>query len=229
MKNTNIIQIENDKENILQYIKVVDLGYKEVPLLFRIHPGFDSLEDLKLYLEQKNIEYENIAVIKFLNMYYIVAFENYNRQFMIGKNNYFYSNDKYMMIQGKTPNFKPKFYPKFLYKKEYHHLQLFYDLKSIDENIDILVDDISIIEHYYAKSYAIILGLTFFSSYIKYDELSILNYYFSDNYGYIFRENLNVLGINPFKSKILYNDGRKVNYQFFNRPDRQPFWAYRYY
>ena len=229
MKNKNMIQIENDKEDILQYIKLINLKYKEVPLLFRIHLGFDSLDDLKLYLKEKNIEYKNIAVIKFLNMYYVVAFEDYNRQFMIGKNNYFYSNDKYMMIQGKTPNFKPKFYPEFLYKKEYHHLQLFYDLKAIDENIDILVNNVSILEYKYAKAYAIILGLTFFSSYIKYDELSILDYYFSDNYAYIFRENPNILGINPFKSKILYSDGRKVNYQFFNRADRQPFWAYRYY
>ena len=224
-----MISRKNSEKDIVQYVKVVNLGYKEVPLLFRIHPGFNSLNDLKLYLKEKNIEYENIAVIKFLNMYYVVAFEDYNRQFIVGKNNYFYSNDKYMIIQGKTPNFKPKFYPSFLYRKEYHHLQLFYDLKAIDENIDILMDDVSILEYKYAKSYAIILGLTFFSSYIKYDELSILDYYFSDNYTYVFRENTNVLGINPFKGKLLYKDGRKVNYQFFNRPDRQPFWAYRYY
>ena len=229
MKNINMVKIKSDEADILQYIKIANLGYKEVPLLFRIHLGFDSLDDLKKYLMEKNIDYKNIAVIKFLNMYYAVAFEYYNREFMIGKNNYFYSNDKYMMIQGKTPNFKPKFYPEFLYKKDYHHLQLFYDLEAIDKNIDILRNDVSIKEHYYAKAYAIILGLTFLSSYIKRDELVILQDYFSDNYAYIFRENPGIYGINPFKSKILYNNGKKVNYQFFDRPDRQPFWAYRYY
>lgn len=230
MKDVNIIRIEDDiKSNLLQYLKIVNLRHKEVPLLFRIHLGFDSLDELKEYLKEKNIEYTNIAVIKFLNMYYAVAFEYYNREFMIGKNNYFYSNDKYMMIQGKTPNFKPKFYPEFLYKKDYTHLQLYYDLKAIDNNIDIFKDDISIKEHHYAKAYAIILGLTFFSSYIKQDELIILRDYFSDDYSYIFREKRGLLGINPFKSKIQYIDGKKVNYQFFDREDRQPFWAYRYY
>ena len=34
-------------------------------------------------------------------MYYAVAFKYYNREFMIGKNNYFYSNDKYMIMAKK--------------------------------------------------------------------------------------------------------------------------------
>lgn len=222
-----MIRIENDKD-ILQYIKPVRLSTKVVPLLFRIHKGFDSLDDLKHYLELKNIDYKNVAVIRFLNMYYTIAFEDYNRQFMIGKNNYFYTNDKYMQIQGKTPNFKPKFSPTFLRKQDYRHFQLYYDLKEIDGDIDILHEDVSIKEHIYSKAYAIILGLTFFSSYIKIDELLILEQYFSDNYSYIFRERPNVLGINPFKAKILYEDGKKVNYQFFNRPENQPYWAYKY-
>lgn len=224
----NMIRIEDDKD-IFQYVKTVKLSTKVIPLLFRVHKGFDSLEELKDYLELKKIEYKNVAVIRFLNMYYAVAFEDYNREFMIGKNNYFYSNDKYMLIQGKTPNFKPKFFPAFLHKKEYKHLQLYYDLEEIDSDIDIFKEDVSIKEHRYSKSYAIILGLTFFSSYIKKDELPILNQYFSDNYIYIFRENPTVLGINPFKSKILYTNGKKVNYQFFNRTDKQQYWAYRHY
>lgn len=228
LKYKNMIRIEDDKD-VLQYVKTVGLSMKVIPLLFRIHKGFDSLDDLKHYLELKNIDYKNVAVIRFLNMYYAVAFEDYNREFMIGKNNYFYTNDKYMQIQGKTPNFKPKFFPTFLRKQEYKHLQLYYDLEEIDEDIDILHEDISIKEHYYSKTYAIILGLTFFSSYIKKDELPILTQYFSDNYFYVFRENPKVLGVNPFKSKILYTDGRKVNYQFFNRPENKPYWVYKHY
>lgn len=216
-------------KDIIQYIKTVEFPHKKVELLYRIHLGFDTIKDLKNYIASKNIDYNNIAVIKFLDMYYIVAFEDYNREFMIGKNNYFYTNDRYMMVQGKAPNFKPKFYPSFLKEQEYRHLQLYYDLEAIDKNIDIFHNDESIKKYSYSKAYVIILGLTFFSSYIQYDELDILRYYFSDDYSYIFRENPNVYGINPFKGKIMYRDGKKVNYQFFNREDRQPFWAYRYY
>lgn len=223
-----MIRIEDDKD-IFQYVKNVRLLTKEVPLLFRIHKGFDSLNELKDYLELKQIEYKNIAVIRFLNMYYAVAFEDYNRQFMIGKNNYFYSNDKYMLIQGKTPNFKPKFLPVCLYKKEFKHLQLYYDLEEIDKDIDIFHEDTSIKDHLYSKAYAIILGLTFFSSYIKKDEVIILNYYFSDNYFDVFRDNPNILGINPFKSKVLYTNGKKVNYQFFRRTNKKQQWAYKHY
>lgn len=222
-------RIEDDGE-IIQYIKEVKLlNRKNVKMLYRIHKGFDTIDDLKEYVAKKNIDYKHIAVIKFLGMYYAIAFEYYNREFMVGKNNYFYTNDRYMLIQGKTPNFKPKFHPTFLYKKDYTHFQLYYDLEMIDENIDILKEDVSIKENVYAKAYAIILGLTFFSSYIKRDELEILDYYFKDNYSYIFREKPGVLGINPFKAKLLYNNGRKVNYQFFDREDRAPFWMNRYY
>lgn len=224
-------RIEDDGE-IIQYIKEVKLlNRKNVKMLYRIHKGFDTIDDLKEYVAKKNIDYKHIAVIKFLGMYYVVAFEDYNRELMIGKNNYFYTNDKYMLIQGnaQTKSFKPKFYPSFLYEKKYKHFQLYYDLEMIDENIDILKEDVSIKENVYAKAYAIILGLTFCSFYIKKDELEILDYYFSDNYSYIFREKPSVLGINPFKGKLLYNKGRKVNYQFFNRKDRAPFWMNRYY
>lgn len=223
---TKMVKIEDDKE-IIQYIKYVRIPIKEVPLLFRIHKGFDSIEEVKVYLGAKSIDYSNVAIIRFLKMYYVVAFEDYNKEFMIGKNNYFYTNDKYMLIQGKTPNFKPKFYPSFLKEQVYKHWELYYDLESIDDEIDVMINDVSIKKYDYAKTYIILLGLSFFSAYIQRDELTILGYYFSDNYSYIFRENPNVIGINPFKAKIMYSDGKKVNYQFFRRKEQRISSPYR--
>ena len=217
-------RIEDDGE-MIQYIKTVKLlNRKNVSMLYRVHKGFDTIEDLKEYVAYKGIDYKHIAVIKFLNMYYAVAFEDYNRELMIGKNNYFYTNDNYILIQGNTQakSFKPKFYPTFLYEKKYKHFQLYYDLEMIDENIDIFKEDVSIKESIYSKAYAIILGLTFCSFYIKRDELEILDYYFSDNYSDVFRDYPWVSGINPFKGKVRNERGGTRNHQFFKRNDRGP-------
>lgn len=199
------------------YIKEIYMFGKNVEILFNIHKGFDSLVDLRGFLSSINIDYDKSIVIRFLEQYYAIVFEDYDREIIIGKDDCYYTNEKYQLIKCKTKNFQPKFLPTFIKKQVYNNLQLYYDLEEIDTNFDILKNGKSIKGSDYAKTYAIILGVSFISHYFTYDELFILKAYFDEDYSYIFNTMSGVEGINPFKGKIKYLNGNIRNFQFFKK------------
>lgn len=188
-------------------------------ILFRCHKGFDTLEDLKELLEIKKIDYSKCAVVYFLKSYYVVIFEGYDREYMIGKENVFYTDGNYIMHEATTKKFTPKFYPNKLKVQEYRHKQLYYDLLAIDKDIDVFIEDKSVVNTAYGKTYAILLGLTFMSTYFNRQNAYLLKDYFFDDYDDVF-SNYDIYGINPFKGKVIHNDGKIRHFQFYKREIR---------
>lgn len=198
------------------FFKVFKSNFGTTNMLFRVHKGFETKEDLTNLLLTKGYDLDYVVIVKFLNMYYGVIFEDYDRNYIIGKLKTYYVSDKYIHVACNTETFKPKFYPTFIKEQIYKHQTLAYDLKMQDANIDVFVKDTSIAEYEYANTYIVILALTFIDYYFSKHEMYILNeYYFSQDYSNTL--NNKVIGINPFKGKVMLSNGAIRNHQFYEK------------
>lgn len=198
------------------FYKIFNSSLGSTNMLFRVHKGFENKDDLNSLLLKKGYNLDCVVVVKFLNMYYGVIFEDYDRNYIVGKLKTYYVSDKYIHIACNTETFKPKFYPTFIKKQVYKHQTLAYDLRFEDENIDVLINDKSIATYEYANTYIVILALTFVDYYFSKDEMYILNtYYFSQDYSDTLSNN--IVGINPFKGKVMLSSGAIRNHQFYER------------
>lgn len=194
------------------FIKRFSSSIGTTNMLFAVHKGFESLDELKDLLAEKKIDYNCVVVVKFLNMYYGIIFEDYNRNYIIGKLKTYYVNDEFIMIGCNTKSFKMKFNPTKIKKQIYTHQTLAADLFAQDPNMDVLLNDESIFGYKYANTYAIILALSFVDYYFTYDEMYILNnYYFSQDYSSKFKSG--VIGINPFRGYIMLRGDGPSNYK----------------
>lgn len=196
------------------FVKQYTSSLGSTNMLFQVHKGFDNIVDLKKLLIEKRIDVQYVVIVKYLDMYYGIIFEDYNRSYIIGKLRTYYVNDNYIQIGCNTETFTPKFYPTFVKKQVYKHQTLAYDLKHTDSNIDVYLKDRSIAKFEYSNTYVVILALTFVEHYFSYNEIYILsNYYFSQDYSDCFTSK--IVGINPFKGKVIRKDGGIRNYQFY--------------
>lgn len=204
------------KEDYIKFsfIKNYTSSLGSTNMLFTIHKGFDNIHDLQQLLVKKKLDLEHVVIVKYLNMYYGVIFEDYNRNYIIGKLRTYYVNDNYIQIGCNTETFTPKFYPTFVKKQVYKHQTLASDLKHTDSDIDVYLNNKSIVDFEYANTYIVILALTFVSYYFSYEEMYILNnYYFSQDYSNCFSSQ--IAGINPFKGKVMLKNGGIRNRQFY--------------
>lgn len=208
------------------FFKIFNSNLGTTNMLFRIHKGFETKDDLTNLLLKKGYNLDYVVIVKFLNMYYGVVFEDYDRNYIIGKLKTYYVSEKYIHVSCNTKTFKPKFYPTFIKEQIYKHQTLAYDLRFQDRDIDVFIQNKSIIEYEYANTYIVILALTFVDYFFGKSEMYILNeYYFSQDYGDTLSGS--VIGINPFKGKIMLSNGAIRNHQFYEA--QIPYYNRQYY
>lgn len=181
-----------------------------------IYDGFKTKDDLLEWVFDKSLPIEHLVVIKFLDMFYGVCFESFEKEIIIGKTQTWVYNGSKMNVYV-SKDFHSEIKIDGLKKKKFYSQGIYTNLLSIDRSIEIINNDRDISKYEYAKSYVILLGLTFFTSdtaYFKRDELELLSTYFI-NYGYFHKifNKKTVVSINPFLSLVRTENGY-FNYRF---------------
>jgi len=199
-----------------------------------IYDGYKDVESLLSFLDKNGIIHQNIAIVKFLDMYYCVAFKSWSEKLIIGKDIFWYSdsycNKKKVISEFKAP-FKIDAITKYgyIFFEQYCNVKdaVYYDLRHIDENIDVyLVDNgclKSTLEYYYSITFVVLLGFTFYSTFFdkeswgdrmeRYFNLTKItrDVFKADN-----EPNAIVEGINLFKCEQILSDGRILEKTFYN-------------
>lgn len=185
---------------------------KEIEL--EIFDGYNSKENLIHDLKKLNLNLNHVAIIEFLNMFYAVCIDGFNKEIIIGSENIIYRNGVHMVRiyqYYKLKNFKLPYKINGIDKRIFHHTQIYSDLKKIDNNITIYIIKnnkwTNITEYKYSKTYAILLGLPFYNTFFNKDEYVLLSPYFDIGYYLKLYKEKNIIGINPFMSKVMFKDG----------------------
>lgn len=193
-------------ENTMYNIK------KEIEL--EIFDGYSSKDNLIQYLKKLNLNLNNVAIIKFLNMFYAVCIDGFNKEIIIGSENIIYRNDVHMIRiyqDDKLKSFKLPYKINNIDKRNFYHTQIYSDLKKIDNDITIYIIKnnkwTNVTEYKYSKTYAILLGLPFYNTFFNKDEYVLLSPYFDTGYYLKLYREKNIIGINPFMSKVMFKDG----------------------
>lgn len=162
---------------------------------------------------------EYLAVVKFLDMYYGIFIENFNKEIMIGKDLVWFRDDGFMH-SSPIDRINLPYNIEGIRTKAFNSTGVYYDLKSIDADFKIFrfkdgkFTDIG--KYNYSSMYLILLGITFYSSFFNEDETKVFMFkYFMDDYTYHFKRNKEIEGINPFKGLAKYKNGTIKKRRFY--------------
>lgn len=186
----------------------------------QIYEGFDTLQELELYVTKKGLDKKYMAIVKFLDMYYGVFIENFDKEIIIGKSSVWFR-DKGFMKTVDSKKFKSPYNIAKLRIKPFESKGISRDLKQLDTEINIFryksnkLQDIT--EYMYSDMYLILLGLTFYNTFFTKDESEIfLREYFMMDFYWYFKEGNKIKRINPFLSLVELTNGKIIPYSFFN-------------
>lgn len=188
-------------------------------LELQIYEGFDSLQELEIYVAKKGLDLKYMATVKFLDMYYGVFIENFDKEIIIGKANVWFR-DKGFMKSVDSKKFKRPYSINKLRIKPFESKGISRDLKQLDTEINVFryksnkLQDIT--EYMYSDMYLILLGLTFYNTFFTQDESEIfLREYFMMDFYWYFKEENKIKRINPFHSLVELTNGKIMPYSFF--------------
>ena len=216
------------KENILRELKVVYMIKKTIEierywqtnnkkfLNLEIYEGFASKKDAISFMEKLFLTEERYAIIEFLNMFYVVVFENYDKEIMIGKEVTWYCLNK-DMYNVSTKNFKLPFSINSLASRNTNPA-IANDLRKIDPNLNVYKFKSNgwqnVNQYQYSKTFATLLGLTFYSDMFCEDDIHVLTHYFDTGfYRNIFKGKRGIVEINPFQSRAKLPSGKIIRFR----------------
>lgn len=190
---------------------------KQVDL--EIYSGFRNRVQLLDFIERNGIPLEHMTVVFFMDAYYIVLYEDFDKQVIIGADVFWYrENGKFK--QGQVgESFKLPYPINELKKRAFRHLQLADDLNAIDSLLSVYTFDgrgwKELTNYKYSKIYVILLGITFCETFFTRDEFFkyLGKYYDFEPYEQAFR-NKEIVAINPFRGMVRYEDGNEKFYKF---------------
>ena len=191
---------------------------------YSFYDGFDSLEECAAYIFDSPYENSTYRIVKFLNMYYAVVYENTQYQQVIGKDVSYYTKNKLFITSPRPPH--------SLVAKQRVRLpvltMIYHELYSFDvalkvyrlsqENPHQFVEVEKIHEEIH---YIVLLGITFKDAWYPCNtphhiahSRALLNVYFSEGYNFmLFGKYVNAIAINPFQRLICFAKGRVEHFQ----------------
>lgn len=229
--------------NYIKYKEYIDIKKQILTpngLLIRleIYNGFDDIEELCSFMVKHNIESSNVAVVKFLDMYYAICYQSNEEKIIIGKNVNWQSKNYYLEVKN-NKTFKPGFQPRIL-KLGAINPQIFEDLLTVDSDLKIYISKsnsfVDITDRNEGATFAVLLGLTFYNAYFsKYIWDETIEYYFLKSY--LVDEPFSiykmpgtiVLGVNPFRGEQLLDDGSIRKKRFYDPDKNKHKSSYRQY
>lgn len=184
-----------------------------------IYKGFKTYEQLLNFAGGAGIPFEYMIVVCFMDEYYIVLYESFEKQIIIGGEIAWYRYDgKFNCIQG-LDDFELPYQINGLKKNAFRHLQLADNLRQIDSLITVKMftnyEWKDLTKFKYSKIYIILLGLTFCETFFTREEFFkyLGDYYDFEPYQDAFRDK-NIVSINPFKGMVQFEDGKESFYRF---------------
>lgn len=247
-----------DKEYVDK--KSVILTKEGIKITLEIYKGFYSLEEALEFIDKEDLDIKLLSFVKFLSMYYLIMFESNEEKAIIGKEVNWQSKNHYLEAKSNS-RFKLNYRSTTLEYRDFNP-QIYEDLRLIDKDIKIIAfregsqenminvkkycsehqgsggffEDIS--EHSYGHTFAVLLGLTFYSSFYNGNIANIIiDKYFSSNYitdepyAIYKMPHTVVLGINPFKGEQLLDDGTVKKKRFYdpNKNNNRRIARHRFY
>lgn len=191
---------------------------------YSFYEGFDTLEDCQHFIFNES-HYANhyFRIVKFLNMYYAVIYENTQFQQIIGKDLCYYNKNN-LFLSGHRPPSNLTFKDRIalpVIPLIYHELHIF------DEDICVYHLPDAHATHFVqcslqnAISYVVLLGVTFKDIWYLCNNphniahnRALLNLYFNDGHGFtLFGKYSKAIAINPFQRLIYLSKGRIEHFQ----------------
>lgn len=190
---------------------------------YTFYEGFDSLDACRHYILESPYENHLYRIVKFLNMFYAIIYENTQYQQIIGKDICYYTKNN-MFLTGHRP-------PANLMKKDRVALPvipiIYHELYAFDSDICIyqlpepLATEFVPCDVHETLSYIILLGVTFKDSWYLCNtpqaivhNRALLNIYFTAGHGFtLFGKYSKAIAINPFQRLIALPRGRVGHFQ----------------
>ena len=191
---------------------------------YYFYDGFDRLDECSAYIFNSHYENSTYRIIKFLDKYYAVIYENTQQQQVIGKDISYYTKNK-LFLTSPCP-------PHSLVAKQRVRLPVFtiiyHELHSFDPDLKVYrlsqenshqfveVEDIHEEAHY-----IVLLGITFKDIWYPCNtphhitqSRAQLNIYFNEGYNFmLFGKYVNAIAVNPFQRLICLAKGRIEHFQ----------------
>lgn len=190
---------------------------------YYFYDGFDSLERCAAYIFNSHYEHSTYRIVKFLNMYYAVVYENTQQQQVIGKDVSYYTKNRLLLTSPRPPH--------SLVAKQRVRLPVFtviyHELHSFDPTLKVyrLSEDshqfVEVENSHEEIPYIVLLGITFKDVWYPCNtphhiahSCALLNVYFNKGYDFmLFGKYVNATAINPFQRLICLAKGRIEHFQ----------------
>ena len=190
---------------------------------YSFYEGFESFDDCLQYIVGSHYNNTTYVIIKFLNMYYAVVYENTKHQQIIGEDIAYYTKNNLFLVSHRPPvnlTMKDRVRQPVI-PLIYHELFTFDPMiraYRIPEGGTTNFEEIPVHD---ALSYIVLLGVTFkdiwFTCNTPYSithNRAILNMYFNEGHGItLFGKYSNAIAINPFQRLIYLPKGRIEHFQ----------------
>lgn len=191
---------------------------------YSFYTGFDTLEDCQCFIFNES-HYSNhyFHIIKFLNMYYAVIYENTQFQQIIGKEICYYNKNNLFLVGHRPPsNLTFKDRPALpVIPIIYHELYAFDPNISAYHLPEPMATEFVPCSVQEAISYIVLLGVTFKDIWYLCDtphaiahNRALLNLYFTEGHGFtLFGKFSKAIAINPFQRLVHLPRNRTEHFQ----------------
>lgn len=191
---------------------------KEMKL--KIYDGFENLDYMNQYVKKyTTLKKDSLAIIILFNQYYGVSIDRLERGIIFGKEKVWYFNKNKILQETTWRYFKEpyKMYP--LLRMKVSKNQIARDLRILDPDLKVVAymdGEFKILtEHFFADTYLISLGRTFYNTFFGYEEYKKELIPYFDTYLLEHHFKGGIAGINPFQHTVLLTNGRKIKTRFY--------------
>lgn len=194
---------------------------------FDFYSGTRSISDLENTIIKLGLPLSKCYFIRFLNQYYAVFYDTYEREVIIGKEKLFFANEGRL----EKTTIEEAVIPYSIYSRDNKSIRetLARELNEIDPNLDVFYypnSTSSIIkkapEHIKISKYVVILGVTFSSKFFDLNNIYEMEPYFNlttELQSFLYRTR-GAEAIDPFKQLIRFQDGSLCKYRIYEYGDR---------
>ncbi|MFF5996094.1 hypothetical protein AAGS61_15280 [Lysinibacillus sp. KU-BSD001] len=210
-----------------QFFETEDMIYKEwfdsVYDSYHFYNGFDSLEECVAYISQSPYDNATYKIVRFLDMFYAVVYENTQHQQVVGKDVSYYTKNK-LFLSSPRPQHSSIAKQRVrlpVIPLIYHELMVFDPNLRVYELTEAASDQFVEGDAHDLMSYIVLLGITFKDIWYPCTtphsiahSRAALNMYFNDGHDLmLFGKYVNAVAINPFQRLICFAKGRIEHFQ----------------
>lgn len=200
---------------------------------YYFYDGFDSLDECAAHIFNSHYENSTYRIVKFLNMYYAVVYENTQHQQVIGKDVSYYTKNKLFLTSPRPPH--------SLVVKQRVRLPvltaIYHELYSFDPSLKVYRLEegnpnqfVEVKDSHEETHYIVLLGITFKDVWYPCNtphhiahSRATLNVYFNAGYDFmLFGKYVNAIAINPFQRLICLAKGRVEHFQMDSDDPKTP-------